>query len=137
MKTLASILAVAGAAVIMTAGPSAAEPLRGCFTVGDFPAAETRELLAQAIEAKAAGNDELLRQLRTTQKVLSPHATAVEGVQCLDDGSNFCTIQLWGKTLLQHIVWSTAILSVEQGTENPRVGSSILSLGTSEIKPLW
>ena len=26
--------------------------------------------------------------------------------------------------------------SVEQGTENPRVGSSILSLGTSKIKGL-
>jgi hypothetical protein len=26
--------------------------------------------------------------------------------------------------------------SVEQGTENPRVGSSILSLGTSNIKGL-
>ncbi len=26
--------------------------------------------------------------------------------------------------------------SVEQGTENPRVGSSILSLGTSKIKDL-
>ena len=27
--------------------------------------------------------------------------------------------------------------SVEQGTENPRVGSSILSLGTKESRPEW
>ena len=27
--------------------------------------------------------------------------------------------------------------AVEQGTENPRVGSSTLSLGTNQIKGLW
>ncbi|GEM_PF-4807793 len=33
--------------------------------------------------------------------------------------------------------WAEVAQSVEQGTENPRVGGSIPSLGTCKIKGLW
>jgi hypothetical protein len=56
----------------------------------------------------------------------------------LTDFKNYPDFPCQGKnfSLNIHSFDAEVAQSVEQGTENPRVGSSILSLGTSKIKGL-
>lgn len=81
------------------AGPNLAlaKGSKVCFCIGGHPAAETRDLLAQAQALAARGDDAGLQGLRATGKVLVPEGAQAAGVQCGADG--LCQVTVFGKRL--------------------------------------
>jgi hypothetical protein len=70
---------------------------KACFCVGGHPAAETRELLAQAQGLAARGDDAGLLDLRASGRVLVPEGKKADNVQCGADG--LCQVTVFGKRL--------------------------------------
>ncbi len=77
---------------------AAGETLKNCWIVGEYPAAESLELLHQALDMQRRDDREGLMGLRSSGKILISHAAKISAAIC-DPDPAFCKVTIFGKAM--------------------------------------